>query len=174
MLPRRSVLMVNLIRVRRMSKSPTHKLERLAAQIAIDWQDCKDEIFVSVPCKDVVVELRVRPREFAQKPKQPTLTDCQRDVLEVLAAAHPDRLTKPQIVSALDKQNRIHGESTISLALKVLAERGRVVLPRPSSKDGYGIKEIDEAQSKTDLQWLAPLIPSAIELVYFGWNVFCV
>lgn len=67
------------------------------------------------------------------------LTDCQNDILEVLKAAAPKRLTKTKIIEALEQADKIHGESTVAMALPIMVKRGLILGPRPRSRDGYGI-----------------------------------
>lgn len=72
------------------------------------------------------------------------LTDCQSDILDVLRAVAPKRLTKPKIINALDDAKKFHGVSTVALALVALGTRGLIARPRPKSRDGYGITSTGE------------------------------
>lgn len=65
------------------------------------------------------------------------LTECQRDIMDVLKAA-TRRLTRPEIIENLEAAGKIHGERTVVDALAKLLERQMIVGPRVGSRDGYG------------------------------------
>lgn len=64
------------------------------------------------------------------------LTDCERDVLDVIRAAGR-RLKREAILDALARADKIHGESTVARALASLVKRRQ--LDNPGRRAGYGI-----------------------------------
>lgn len=68
----------------------------------------------------------VRVEQVASQQDGP-LTDCEKDLLELLLAA--DRpLTGNELLADLERANRIHGESTVRHALASLRKRNRLTL----------------------------------------------
>jgi hypothetical protein len=66
------------------------------------------------------------------------LTPCSKDILYVLGEAG-HRMTTPEILSALDTSELIHGETTVKLALAKMVKDG-VLDNRPDANPrGYGI-----------------------------------
>lgn len=122
--------------------APELILEAEAADIVIRWQDFDGRLTVSHSHKGRRCTITLEPVVSIPVIEPKALTDCQGDVLALLKSVAPRRLTKPSIQSTLEKSGKIHGDTTISLALKFLAGAGLIDKPKPGTRDGYGITEL--------------------------------
>lgn len=77
----------------------------------------------------VMVVLRVIPRE------RPGPTPCETDVLALLAET-PHPLRAHEVLSGLDRTDRLHGESTVRKTLARLIKEGKVINSRRAPR-GY-------------------------------------
>lgn len=68
-------------------------------------------------------------------------TECERDIVETIRSAGR-RLTQPEVIEALAKANKIHGDSTIVKALARMVKDGRLTQVK---RRGYGIAEVKAA-----------------------------
>lgn len=120
-------------------EAPELLLELEAARIVLDWRGF--DRFIACDFTHSGLRCRIQLEPVASVPVIDTrvISDCERDVLDVLRAAGR-RMTKPAIVEALERAGKIHGDSTVSFALSALRDRGEIITPRRGSRDGYAIK----------------------------------
>jgi hypothetical protein len=68
------------------------------------------------------------------------LTECQRDILEVIRASQ-SRLTTRGVCEALSLNQMIHGQSTVKLALSDLVKSNHLTNCQKCRPKGYGLAE---------------------------------
>jgi hypothetical protein len=106
----------------------------------VDLNSIAGPVSVTVEGLGLVAELTVRPAG-QMSPMGPGLTECARDVLDVLKTA-TRRLTRPEIIESMEAAGKVHGERTVADALATLLGRRLIVGPRVGSRDGYGIRHV--------------------------------
>jgi tRNA A-37 threonylcarbamoyl transferase component Bud32 len=113
-------------------------LERDAMRVLIEWQMYPHKVRAVAEHAGKRVTITVEPIHVV--PLFDMLSECERDIMSALKSAG-QRLTRPQIVAALDAAGQLHGDSTIRNALARLVRAEILDSPGVGKRGGYGLAQ---------------------------------
>ena len=122
--------------------APALILERHVLELITQWAGHTEPITMTRQGCRVKVTVIIEPDysipNVGTLPPGPApLTECQRDIMDVLKSSERP-LTRPRIIDALESQQMIHGESTIARALSALVKAG-LIHSDPEHRQGYSV-----------------------------------
>ena len=82
----------------------------------------------------------VQPAPQPAQPEAPDSSGCRADVLDALRAAG-HRMTTTQLLAALERADKVWGESTVRMALARMVDSGELTNRSDVRPRGYGLPE---------------------------------